>query len=94
MKPWDGSKKRRSAPTAGKGVADGLRPAPWSTMPLVLVVALLLGSVLIPARETRRIMRLLRETAQFVEPARLLGARLELGLRAESAALEAYAAIR
>jgi signal transduction histidine kinase len=60
-------------------------------MPLVLVVALLLGSVLIPARETWRIMRLLRETAQVVEPARLLGARLELGLRAESAALEAYA---
>jgi signal transduction histidine kinase len=91
LTPWDGISRQKSALTAGKRVADSLRPARWSTVPLVLVVVLLLGSVLIPARETWRIMRLLRETAQVVEPARLAGARLELGLRAESAALEAYA---
>jgi signal transduction histidine kinase len=71
--------------------ADGARPLRWSTVPLVLVVVVLLGSVLVPARETWRIMHLLRETTDVIEPARLIGARLEYGLTVESAALESYA---
>jgi signal transduction histidine kinase/GAF domain-containing protein len=67
------------------------RAARWRTLPIVLVVVMLLGSVLVPARETWRIMHLLRETTDVIEPARLFGARLEFGLTVESAALEAYA---
>ncbi len=67
------------------------RPARWSAVPLLLVVVLLLGSVLIPARQTWRIMHLLRETTEVIEPARLLVDRLEFGLTVESAALEHYA---
>lgn len=63
----------------------------WSTVSLVLVVALLLGSVLIPAAQTWRIMHLLSETGEVIEPARMLVDRLEFGLTAESAALERYA---
>jgi signal transduction histidine kinase len=63
----------------------------WSSVPIVLVVAMLLGSVLIPARQTWRIMQLLRETTTVIEPVRLLGSRLELGLSVEAAAIEAYA---
>lgn len=76
----------------GEGRAvDGDRSLRWSTVPLVLVVVVLLGSVLVPARETWRIMHLLRETTDVIEPARLVGARLEYGLTVESAALESYA---
>lgn len=60
-------------------------------MPLALVVVLLVGSVLIPAGQTWRIMRLLRETGEVVEPARLSEARLEFGLAMESATLQGYA---
>jgi signal transduction histidine kinase len=52
---------------------------------------MLLGSVLVPARETWRIMDLLRETTNVIEPARAVAARLEFGLAVESAALEGYA---
>jgi signal transduction histidine kinase len=71
--------------------ADRTRSMRWSTVPLVLVVVMLVGSVLVPARETSRIMSLLRETTDVVEPTRLLSARLEFGLTVESAALEGYA---
>ena len=52
---------------------------------------MLVSSVLIPARLTWRILRLLRETADVVEPARLLEARLAFGLAEESVALHEYA---
>ena len=64
----------------------------WSTVPLALVVVLLLGSVLIPAGQTWRIMQLLRETTEVIEPARVLVDRLEFGLAVESAALDRFAA--
>ncbi|NUS98600.1 MAG: GAF domain-containing sensor histidine kinase [Gemmatimonadaceae bacterium] len=67
-------------------------PTRWSALPLPLVVVLLLASVLIPARETWRIMHLLRETTEVIEPARTLVDRLELGLTTESSALERFAA--
>src|SRR6185436_17540215 len=67
------------------------RAARWASVPLMLVVIMLLGSVLIPARETWRIMHLLRETTNVIEPARVVGAGLEVGLTVESAALESYA---
>ena len=63
-------------------------------LPFILVVGLLVASVLVPARETWRIMRLLRETTEVIEPARILVARLEFGLTVESAALERYALSR
>lgn len=62
----------------------------WTVVPLALVVVVLVGSVLIPARETWRILRLLRETSEVVEPARLMEARLEFGLAMESSALQGY----
>ena len=71
--------------------ADGLRDRRWSTIPLALVVVMLLGSVLIPARQSWRILHLLRETSEVIEPARLVGARLDFGLTVEAAALESYA---
>jgi len=79
---------------AGRGhgcQADRAPSARWGTLPLLLVVVVLLGSVLVPARETWRIMYLLRETTNVIEPARLVGARLEFGLSEELAALEGYA---
>jgi len=56
-----------------------------------LLVATLLGSVLIPAFETRRIMRLLDEITELIEPARLQAWRLESGLAMEYSALQGYA---
>jgi signal transduction histidine kinase len=73
---------------------DGVDEGRWSALPLVLVVVVLIASVLIPARETWRIMQLLRETTEVIEPARVLVARLEFGLTVESAALERYALSR
>ena len=69
-----------------------LKPARWNAVPLVLVVVLLLGSVLIPALQTWRIMHLLRVTTDVIEPARVLVDRLALGLTIESVALDRYAA--
>ena len=73
----------------GIGRNDG-GSGPWGTLPLMLVVVMLVGSVVVPARETWRIMHLLRETTNVIEPARLAGARLESGLTVESAAIDAY----
>jgi signal transduction histidine kinase len=77
--------------SASSSEAYSSRRARWGVVPLVLVVVMLLGSVMVPARETWRILHLLRETADVIEPARILSARLETGLTAESAALESYA---
>ena len=56
-----------------------------------LLVAALVGSVLIPALETRRIMRLLREITEVIEPARILSWQLESGLATQYSALQGYA---
>ncbi|HKN65249.1 MAG TPA: ATP-binding protein [Gemmatimonadaceae bacterium] len=58
---------------------------------LALVAVMLLGSVLIPARLSYRILRLLAETTGTVEPARLAASRLQSGLDTESATLQRYA---
>jgi len=57
----------------------------WNAAPLVLVVVALLGSVVIPARQTVLISRLLHETAETLSPARLLVAQLNAGLAEELA---------
>lgn len=67
------------------------RSARWTIAPLALVVVMLLASVIIPAGEASRILRLLRETSEVVEPARLDEARLEFGLAMEAGALQRYA---
>ena len=56
-----------------------------------LLVATLLGSVLVPAFETRRIMRLLDEITEVIEPARLQSWRLESGVAMEYSVLQGYA---
>jgi len=69
---------------------NGPRSRRWSAAALLLVVALLLGSVLIPARFSSRILRLLVETRDVVEPARRAESELELTLEAEATALQEY----
>jgi signal transduction histidine kinase len=56
-----------------------------------LLVTTLVASVLIPAVETRRIMGLLREITDVIEPARILSWQLETGLAMEYSALQGYA---
>jgi signal transduction histidine kinase/CHASE3 domain sensor protein len=56
-----------------------------------LLVTTLVASVLIPALETRRIMGLLREIKEVIEPARTLSWQLETGLATEYSALQGYA---
>ena len=56
-----------------------------------LLVTTLVASVLIPALETRRIMGLLREITEVIEPARILSWQLETGLATEYSALQGYA---
>ncbi len=58
---------------------------------LTLVVVALLGSVLIPARQTWRITKLLHETTEVLSPSRLLQAQLQQGLAEEIGALQSYA---
>ena len=65
---------------------------PVISMALVwLLVTTLVASVLIPALETRRIMGLLREITDVIEPARILSWQLETGLAMEYSALQGYA---
>jgi signal transduction histidine kinase len=56
-----------------------------------LLVATLVGSVVIPALETRRIMGLLRDITTTIEPARVRSWQLESGLTLEFSALQGYA---
>ncbi|HXT17509.1 MAG TPA: ATP-binding protein [Gemmatimonadaceae bacterium] len=58
---------------------------------LALVVVALVLSVLIPARQTWLITKLLRETTEVLSPARLLQAELQSGLAEEIGALQSYA---
>jgi len=73
------------------------RRKPWARrdfVALALVCLLgitLVGSVMIPALETRRIMRLLSEITRTIEPARVRSWQLESGLSLEYAALQGYA---
>jgi signal transduction histidine kinase len=60
------------------------------TLVALLIIALV-ASVLLPAIESQRIMRLLREIAEVIEPARTLSWRLESGLAIEYSALQGYA---
>lgn len=62
--------------------------------PLALVVLALIGSVLIPARQTWLIFSLLRGTTEVFAPARLLVADLESGLAEENALLQGYVLLR
>ena len=82
--------RRGSAVTAREMATIGASQSPWTIVSLALVVVLLLASVIIPARQSFVIMRLLREGAETVEPARLLEVQLELALTREAAALEGY----
>jgi signal transduction histidine kinase len=86
---------RKPAPTEVAGLDRGgeLNHAPFrspSFLPFTLVVLALLGSVVIPARQTWLITNLLRETTEVLAPARLLLAQLESGLAKEFGALQAY----
>ena len=56
-----------------------------------LLITTLVASVVIPAIETRRIMGLLREITEVIEPARILSWQLESGLSMEYSALQGYA---
>jgi signal transduction histidine kinase/CHASE3 domain sensor protein len=56
-----------------------------------LLIVVLVASVLLPALESQRIMRLLQEIAEVIEPARNLSWRLESGLGTEYSALQSYA---
>lgn len=58
---------------------------------LSLVVVALVLSVLIPARQTWLITKLLRQTTQVLSPARLLEAELQSGLAEEIGALQSFA---
>ena len=90
------SSQRKLGPTemAGHEGGSGLRYA-WffssGFVPLALVVLALLGSVVIPARQTWLITKLLRETTEILAPARLLLAQLQSGLAEEIGTLQGYA---
>lgn len=64
---------------------------PRNVATLALAVLMLLGSVLIPARLSNRILLLLAETTGVVEPARLAASQLQSGLDNESTTLQRYA---
>jgi len=73
----------------------GTLRAAWSAsrgfVPLVLVVVALIGSVVLPARQTWLISGLLRQTTDVLGPARLVAAQLQSGLTEENDALQSYA---
>jgi signal transduction histidine kinase len=60
-------------------------------VPLALVITALIGSVVVPARQTWLISSLLRQTTAVLGPARLLAAQLQSGLTEENDALQSYA---
>lgn len=63
----------------------------WDVIPLTLVLLTLLGSVAVPAHETWRILRLLRESTEVLAPARLLVEQLQTGMAQELTGLQAFA---
>ena len=63
----------------------------WGITLLAFVGLTLLGSVVIPARQTILIARLMRKTTDVLAPARLLVEEIQSGLAEEFAALQGYA---
>jgi hypothetical protein len=59
----------------------------------MLVIAALIGSVVIPARQTLRILRLLRETTQGLAPAKIITAELQAALVDDLSLLRREAAL-
>ncbi len=74
-----------------EGDARPKRGIAWSVLPLALVLLTLVGSVLVPARQTVRILDLLRSETDVIEPARHHAARLEFRLTTATLALQGYA---
>lgn len=62
----------------------------WSLFLFVLVGILLVGSVLLPADESQRVLGLLSEEERLIEPARLLASQLISGIAEESSELQRY----
>ena len=86
----DGVSTDRTVAKDGRGLSRTRFYSP-SLLPLALVVLALLGSVVVPARQTWLITKLLRETTEVLGPARLLLAQLQSGLAEEFGALQGYA---
>jgi signal transduction histidine kinase len=74
-----------------RGNLGGAWSWPSGLFPLAVVVVALLGSVLIPARQTWLITDLLRETTEVLAPARVTSAQLQSGLAEEMGTLQSYA---
>ena len=64
--------------------------AHWIPLLFVLIVATLIGSVLLPAGESARVLDLLDDSDRLIEPARLATSQLESGTAEESAELQRY----
>jgi len=62
--------------------------ARWSLFLFVLAGIMLVGSVLLPADESQRVLGLLNEEERLIEPMRLLGRQLVSGVAEESAELQ------
>jgi signal transduction histidine kinase len=60
-------------------------------LPLLVVIASLIGSVVLPARQSLRILGLLRETTHGIAPAKVLTIGLQSGLVEELSAFHAHA---
>jgi signal transduction histidine kinase len=82
---------RELAASERRGAAGDLWSWSSGLVPLSLVVVALLASVVIPARQTWVITKLLRETTEVLAPARLISAQLQSGLADEMGALQSYA---
>ncbi len=70
---------------------DQSRSVPWSVALLALIVVALLGSVVIPARQTWLITGMLRQTTEVLASARTAESGLRSGLVEELASLQGYA---
>lgn len=78
-------------PRATRGTLRDAWFASRGFVPLVLVIVALIGSVVLPARQTWLISSLLRQTTDVLAPARLIAAQLQSGLTEENDALQSYA---
>src|SRR5690349_284922 len=79
------------AASEGGVAAGGPFTRSGGLVPLSLVVVALLASVIIPARQTWVITKLLRETTEMLAPARVTAEQLQSGLADEMGALQRYA---
>jgi signal transduction histidine kinase len=86
---WRGS----TSDTTGRDTPRGRDRVFWGIVPLALVILTLLGSVAIPAYQTWRITRLLRQSNEVLAPARLLVEQLQAGLAKELTALQGFALV-